>query len=60
METYSYTAVAKDGKDKKGQIEAETRDEAARKLKQLTGASRMVQQRQSRALSMLLQQSSVL
>ena len=25
METYSYTAVAKDGKDKKGQIEAETR-----------------------------------
>ena len=28
METYSYTAVAKDGKDKKGQIEAETRDEA--------------------------------
>ena len=24
METYSYTAVAKDGKDKKGQIEAET------------------------------------
>lgn len=34
METYSYTAVAKDGKDKKGQIEAETRDEAARKLKE--------------------------
>lgn len=35
METYSYTAVAKDGKDKKGQIEAETRDDAARKLKEL-------------------------
>ena len=33
METYSYTAVAKDGKDKKGQIEAETRDDAARKVR---------------------------
>lgn len=34
METYTYTAVTRDGKDKKGKIEAETREEAARKLKE--------------------------
>lgn len=34
METYSYKAVAKDGKDKKGTLEAESREEAIRKLKE--------------------------
>ncbi|MGN0328223.1 MAG: type II secretion system F family protein [Lachnospira sp.] len=34
MEMFSYTAVASDGKDKKGSIEAESRDDAARKLKE--------------------------
>ncbi|SEV94365.1 type II secretion system F family protein [[Clostridium] fimetarium] len=33
METFSYTAVAATGKEKKGSIEAENRDEAARQLK---------------------------
>jgi len=33
METFSYTAVAATGKEKRGSIEAENRDEAARQLK---------------------------
>jgi len=33
METFSYTAVATTGKEKKGSIEAENRDEAARQIK---------------------------
>lgn len=34
METYSYTAVAADGKDKKGTVEAGSEQEAARKIKE--------------------------
>ena len=33
METFSYTAVGADGKEKKGSIVAETREDAARSLK---------------------------
>lgn len=33
METFSYKAVTKDGRDKKGTLEAESRNEAVRKLK---------------------------
>lgn len=33
METFSYTAVGADGKEKKGSIVAETREDAARRLK---------------------------
>ena len=35
METFSYTAVGADGKEKKGSIVAETREDAARSLKDL-------------------------
>ena len=35
METYSYKAVSADGKDKKGTLQAETREEALRKVKDM-------------------------
>lgn len=35
METFSYKAVTKDGRDKKGTLEADSRSEAVRKLKDL-------------------------
>ena len=34
METFSYKAVDASGKDVKGAVEAESRDEAARKIKE--------------------------
>ena len=35
METYSYKAVSADGKDKKGTLQAETREEALKKVKDM-------------------------